>query len=65
MDCHWLARAFGGLEKGTQFYLASPLFWAMMALLRGSITGEIEPELKRCNDLATQRAVRHRTQAGG
>ena len=27
-----LARALGGLEKGTDFYLASPLFWLKMAL---------------------------------
>ena len=33
-----LLRAFGGLEKGSQFYLASPLFWVKMALL-GAILG--------------------------
>jgi len=38
-----LARAFGGLEKGTQFYLASPLFWVKMALLGGIILLEIWP----------------------
>lgn len=27
-----LLRAFGGLEKGTEFYLRSPLFWTKMAL---------------------------------
>jgi putative membrane protein len=27
-----LLRAFAGLEKGSQFYLASPLFWIKMAL---------------------------------
>lgn len=27
-----LLRAFGGLEKGTQFYLSSRLFWAKLAL---------------------------------
>ena len=27
-----LLRAFGGLEKGTEFYLGSPLFWTKMAL---------------------------------
>ena len=27
-----LLRAFGGLEKGTDFYLRSPLFWTKMAL---------------------------------
>jgi putative membrane protein len=25
-----VARVFGGLEKGVQFYLASPLFWVKM-----------------------------------
>ena len=28
-----LLRAFGGLEKGSQFYLSSPLFWVKMSLL--------------------------------
>ena len=27
-----LLRAFGGLEKGTEFYLRSPLFWTKMGL---------------------------------
>ena len=27
-----LLRAFGGLEKGTQFYLTSNLFWVKMTL---------------------------------
>ena len=27
-----LARAFGGLEKGSAFYLASPLFWLKITL---------------------------------
>jgi putative membrane protein len=38
-----LARAFGGLEKGTQFYLASPLFWVKMALLGVILLPEIWP----------------------
>ena len=38
-----LARAFGGLEKGTAFYLASPLFWTKMALLGAIILLEIWP----------------------
>jgi putative membrane protein len=38
-----LARAFAGLEKGTQFYLASPLFWIKMALLGAIILLEIWP----------------------
>ena len=43
----WLAtgllRAFGGLEKGTQFYLSSPLFWTKMALFVGVVALEIWP----------------------
>ena len=38
-----LTRAFGGLEKGAQFYLASPLFWVKMALLGAIILLEIWP----------------------
>jgi putative membrane protein len=38
-----LARAFGGLEKGTQFYLASLLFWVKMALLGAILLLEIWP----------------------
>jgi putative membrane protein len=38
-----LARAFGGLEKGTSFYLVSPLFWVKMALLGAIILLEIWP----------------------
>src|SRR5262245_66381956 len=36
-----LARAFAGLEKGTQFYLASSLFWVKMALLASIIASAI------------------------
>lgn len=43
----WLAtgllRAFGGLEKGSQFYLQSPLFWTKMALFVTVIILEIWP----------------------
>lgn len=38
-----VARAFGGLEKGTQFYLASPLFWVKMVLLAVILLLEIWP----------------------
>ena len=38
-----LLRAFGGLEKGSQFYLQSPLFWTKMALLATVIILEIWP----------------------
>lgn len=38
-----LLRAFGGLEKGSQFYLASPLFWTKMSLFVGVIILEIRP----------------------
>jgi putative membrane protein len=36
-------RAFGGLEKGTDFYLRSPLFWTKMALLALLLLLEILP----------------------
>jgi putative membrane protein len=43
----WLAtgllRAFGGLEKGTQFYLQSPLFWTKMALFATVVALEVWP----------------------
>jgi putative membrane protein len=43
----WLAtgllRAFGGLEKGSQFYLSSPLFWAKMTLFVAVVLLEIWP----------------------
>jgi putative membrane protein len=38
-----LLRAFGGLEKGSQFYLQSPLFWTKMALFATVIILEIWP----------------------
>jgi len=38
-----LLRAFGGLEKGSQFYLQSPLFWTRMALFATVIILEIWP----------------------
>ena len=45
----WLAtgslRAFGGLEKGTAFYLSSRLFWAKMALFVLIVLLEIAPML--------------------
>jgi putative membrane protein len=40
-----LLRAFGGLEKGTEFYLHSPLFWVKMALLASVLLLEIWPML--------------------
>ena len=36
-------RAFGGLEKGGQFYLQSPLFWTKMALFLAVILLELWP----------------------
>ena len=36
-------RAFGGLEKGTQFYLNSRLFWVKMALFEGVLALEAWP----------------------
>jgi putative membrane protein len=38
-----LLRAFGGLEKGSRFYLQSPLFWIKMALFVSVIILEIRP----------------------
>lgn len=40
-----LLRAFGGLEKGTEFYLHSPLFWVKMALFACVLMLEIWPML--------------------
>jgi putative membrane protein len=36
-------RAFGGLEKGTQFYLHSRLFWLKMALFVAIVVLEVWP----------------------
>ena len=38
-----LMRAFGGLEKGSEFYLSSPAFLAKMALLGAILLLEIWP----------------------
>jgi len=38
-----LLRAFAGLEKGTEFYLRSPLFWTKMALFLIVLLLEIRP----------------------
>jgi putative membrane protein len=38
-----LLRAFGGLEKGTEFYLHSPLFWVKMSLFLLVLLLEIRP----------------------
>jgi putative membrane protein len=38
-----LLRAFGGLEKGTEFYLQSRLFWVKMALFASVLLLEIRP----------------------
>jgi putative membrane protein len=38
-----LLRAFGGLEKGTAFYLASHLFWTKMALFVAVLALEAWP----------------------
>lgn len=38
-----LLRAFGGLEKGTEFYLRSPLFWVKMGLFAVVLLLEIRP----------------------
>src|SRR5438445_9520770 len=38
-----LARAFGGLEKGSAFYLTSPLFWLKMTLFAAVVLLEVWP----------------------
>lgn len=38
-----LARAFGGLEKGTQFYLGSRLFWVKLGLFAAILALELWP----------------------
>lgn len=38
-----LLRAFGGLEKGTEFYLRSPLFWTKVGLFLLILLLEIRP----------------------
>lgn len=38
-----LLRAFGGLEKGADFYLRSPLFWTKIALFLVVLLLEIRP----------------------
>jgi putative membrane protein len=40
-----LLRAFGGLEKGSAFYLHSSLFWLKMALFAAVVVLEIRPML--------------------
>ena len=40
-----LLRAFGGLEKGTAYYVSSRLFWAKMALFGLIVLLEIAPML--------------------
>jgi putative membrane protein len=50
-----LLRAFGGLEKGTAFYLASHLFWLKMALFVVVVLLEIRPMLTLMRWRATVR----------
>jgi putative membrane protein len=38
-----LVRAFGGLEKGTQYYLQNHVFWTKMALLLAILVLEVWP----------------------
>jgi putative membrane protein len=38
-----LARAFGGLEKGTDWYLQNHMFWLKMALFLGVLLLELVP----------------------
>ena len=41
-----LIRAFGGFEKGSEFYLNNSLFWVKMSLLGGIILLEILPMMR-------------------
>jgi len=56
----WLAtgllRAFGGLEKGSAFYLGSTLFWTKMALFLAVVVLEIWPMLTFIGWRRTRRA---------
>jgi putative membrane protein len=38
-----VARAFGGFEKGTFYYVHNDLFWTKMALLVGILALELQP----------------------
>ncbi len=40
-----LLRAFGGIEKGTQFYLSSTLFWTKLVLFVAILILEVWPML--------------------
>jgi putative membrane protein len=40
-----LMRAFGGLEKGTAYYLQNHLFWGKMALLIAILVMELRPAI--------------------
>lgn len=44
-----LWRAFGGLEKGTAYYLGSTAFWIKMALLLAILILEVRPMLVLIN----------------
>jgi putative membrane protein len=50
-----LLRAFGGLEKGAEFYLRSPLFWTKLGLFLVVLLLEIRPMIT---------FIRWRTQLG-
>jgi putative membrane protein len=54
-----LLRAFGGLEKGTAFYLASVLFWIKMALFVAVVALEVWPMMTFIRWRAAQRRGRH------
>ncbi len=50
-----LLRAFGGLEKGTAFYLASTLFWIKMGLFVAVVALELWPMMTFLRWRAEQR----------
>lgn len=50
-----LLRAFAGLEKGSAFYLASPLFWGKMGMFAAVVALEIRPMITLLRWRATLR----------
>src|SRR5439155_844930 len=55
-----LARAFGGLEKGSAFYLASPLFWLKITLFAtvGLVAEPVNLDPAQVTDLNSNRVGR-------
>lgn len=58
-----LMRAFGGLEKGSGFYLSSPFFWLKMALWVGVFVLELYPMIRLIQVRVRQEQTLPETQA--